>query len=173
MALKVFDRDMKILDIKPRFPGSCHVSVVWRHTPLRSRLETVLRPGEIALVTTTGSKAITWPLYRRLHGFLGALPINDDLLMEENIEVQQVHELPICAEVIASWDDGDIPTEESSVCQLSITPEPPTDSQTPEPSTDSPQPEVTNDLGARAGSRSASSKAKEGTGLRRQTSKNS
>ncbi|XP_065298246.1 uncharacterized protein [Dermacentor albipictus] len=110
--------------------------------------------------TTTGSKAITWPLYRRLHGFLGALPVNDDLLMEENIEVQQVNELPNSAEVIASWDDGDIPTEESSVCQLSITPEPPTDSQTPEPSRDSPQPEVANDLGARAGSRSANSQAK-------------
>ncbi|XP_070387760.1 putative nuclease HARBI1 [Dermacentor albipictus] len=49
MALKVCDGDMKILDIDPRFPGSCQDSFVWRHTPLRSRLETVLRPGEIVL----------------------------------------------------------------------------------------------------------------------------
>lgn len=82
------------------------------------------------------------------------------LMANQNLQVQQVNELPNSAEVIASWDNGDIPTEESSVCQLSITPEPPTDSQTPEPSRDSPQPEVANDLGARAGSRSANSKAK-------------
>ncbi|XP_070387647.1 putative nuclease HARBI1 [Dermacentor albipictus] len=48
-TMVVCDGHMKILDIDPRFPGSCHDSFVWRHTPLRSRLETVLRPGEIVL----------------------------------------------------------------------------------------------------------------------------
>ncbi|XP_065308208.1 putative nuclease HARBI1 [Dermacentor albipictus] len=48
-TMVVRDGDMKILDIDPCFPGSCHDSFVWRHTPLRSRLETVLRPGEIVL----------------------------------------------------------------------------------------------------------------------------
>ncbi|XP_070387744.1 putative nuclease HARBI1 [Dermacentor albipictus] len=48
-TMVVCDGDMKILDIDPRFRGSCHDSFVWRHTPLRSRLETVLRPGEIVL----------------------------------------------------------------------------------------------------------------------------
>ncbi|XP_037582422.1 putative nuclease HARBI1 [Dermacentor silvarum] len=40
---------MYILDIDPRFPGSCHDSYVWRHSPLLGRLTTNFRRGECVL----------------------------------------------------------------------------------------------------------------------------
>ncbi|KAH6923840.1 hypothetical protein HPB50_007786 [Hyalomma asiaticum] len=84
---------------------------------------------------TTGSKAITLPFYRRLHEFLGTLPINDDLLVEENLEVEQEPALPECAQLIGSWEICDVPIEDNTLNQgVTVDPaadligEPPTDS---------------------------------------------
>ncbi|XP_050022702.1 putative nuclease HARBI1 [Dermacentor andersoni] len=45
----VCDAHMRIVDIDPRFPGSCHDSYVWRHSPLLGRLTRNLRRGEWVL----------------------------------------------------------------------------------------------------------------------------
>ncbi|XP_065302973.1 putative nuclease HARBI1 [Dermacentor albipictus] len=45
----VCDADMRIVDIDPRFPGSCHDSYVWRRSPLLGRLTRNLRRGEWVL----------------------------------------------------------------------------------------------------------------------------
>ncbi|CAN7991993.1 unnamed protein product, partial [Ixodes hexagonus] len=57
--------------------------------------------------TTTGSKGASWPFYWRLHSFLGSLPINDEYLMEENLEVPVVTEAHEDSEVVASCDQED------------------------------------------------------------------
>ncbi|KAH6932595.1 hypothetical protein HPB50_008016 [Hyalomma asiaticum] len=49
--------------------------------------------------------AAQWPYYWLLHNFLGSLPMNDELLVEENVEVPEVRETPEGAEVVASWED--------------------------------------------------------------------
>ncbi|XP_050042697.1 putative nuclease HARBI1 [Dermacentor andersoni] len=46
----VCDAHMRIVDIDPRFPGSCHDSYVWRHLPQLGRLTINLRRGEWVLV---------------------------------------------------------------------------------------------------------------------------
>ncbi|XP_065302972.1 putative nuclease HARBI1 [Dermacentor albipictus] len=45
----VCDAHMRIVDIDPRFPGSCHDSYVWRRSPLLGRLTRNLRRGEWVL----------------------------------------------------------------------------------------------------------------------------
>ncbi|KAH6944976.1 hypothetical protein HPB50_006503 [Hyalomma asiaticum] len=87
--------------------------------------------------TTTGSKAITWPFYRRLHEFLGTLPINDDLLVEENLEVEQEPALPECAQLIGSWEICDVSIEDNTLNQ-GVTVDPAAD-LIGGPPTDSPQ----------------------------------
>ncbi|KAH6937357.1 hypothetical protein HPB50_026998 [Hyalomma asiaticum] len=52
--------------------------------------------------TTTGSKGVEWPFYWHLHGFLGTLPINDESLVEENVEIPVVQEAPDESVVVAS-----------------------------------------------------------------------
>lgn len=52
--------------------------------------------------TTTGSKGVEWPFYWQLHGFLGTLPINDESLVEENVEIPVVQEAPDESVVVAS-----------------------------------------------------------------------
>ncbi|KAM7298037.1 myb/SANT-like DNA-binding domain-containing protein 1 [Ixodes scapularis] len=57
--------------------------------------------------TTTGSKGVEWPFYWQLHNFLGSLPINNEFLAEENVEVPLVDEIADDAEVVVSWDQDD------------------------------------------------------------------
>ncbi|CAN7996482.1 unnamed protein product, partial [Ixodes hexagonus] len=57
--------------------------------------------------TTTGSKGASWPFYWSLHSFLGSLPINDEYMMEENLEVPVVTEAHEDSEVVASCDQED------------------------------------------------------------------
>ncbi|KAG0409970.1 hypothetical protein HPB47_012917 [Ixodes persulcatus] len=69
--------------------------------------------------TTTGSKGVEWAFYWQLHNFLGCLPINNEFLAEENVEVYEVplvDEAEDAAEVLASWDQGDddTPYEDSA-----------------------------------------------------------
>ncbi|XP_077490079.1 uncharacterized protein LOC144112455 [Amblyomma americanum] len=52
--------------------------------------------------TTTGSGGQDWPFYWHLHQFLGSLPMNDEMLIEENVEVPVVAEMPEDAELV-SW----------------------------------------------------------------------
>ncbi|KAL1470612.1 hypothetical protein MTO96_004563 [Rhipicephalus appendiculatus] len=59
---------------------------------------------ERQLCTRTGSSSSKWPYYWLLHNFLGSLPMNDEQLVEESIEVPEVMETPEGAEVIGSWD---------------------------------------------------------------------
>ncbi|KAL1420237.1 hypothetical protein MTO96_024458 [Rhipicephalus appendiculatus] len=59
---------------------------------------------ERLLCTRTGSSSSKWPYYWLPHNFLGSLPMNDEHLVEESIEVPEVTETPEGAEVIASWD---------------------------------------------------------------------
>ncbi|KAH6939340.1 hypothetical protein HPB50_017277 [Hyalomma asiaticum] len=61
---------------------------------------------ERLLCTRTGSSSSKWPYYWLLHNFLGSLPMNDELLVEENVEVPEVTDVPEGAEVVASWDDA-------------------------------------------------------------------
>ncbi|XP_037511889.1 uncharacterized protein LOC119388280 [Rhipicephalus sanguineus] len=60
---------------------------------------------ERLLCTRTGSSTSKWPYYGLLHNFLGSLPMNDDLLVEENVEIPEVTEPPEGAELLASWED--------------------------------------------------------------------
>ncbi|KAM7289631.1 myb/SANT-like DNA-binding domain-containing protein 1 [Ixodes scapularis] len=66
--------------------------------------------------TGTGSKGVEWAFYWPLHNFLGSLPINNEFLAEENVEVPLVDEAEDAAEVLASWDQGDddTPYEDSA-----------------------------------------------------------
>ncbi|KAH7958955.1 hypothetical protein HPB49_006951 [Dermacentor silvarum] len=47
-----------------------------------------------------------WPYYWLLHSLLGSLPMNDEFLVEENIEVPEVRELPEGGQVIGCWEDS-------------------------------------------------------------------
>ncbi|XP_049520962.1 uncharacterized protein LOC125944502 [Dermacentor silvarum] len=61
---------------------------------------------ERLLCTRTGSSSSKWPYYWLLHSLLGSLPMNDEFLVEENIEVPEVRELPEGGQVIGSWEDS-------------------------------------------------------------------
>ncbi|KAH7933198.1 hypothetical protein HPB49_010190 [Dermacentor silvarum] len=59
---------------------------------------------ERLLCTRTGAGASKWRFYWLLHIFLGSLPVNDDLLVEENVEVPEVSEMPEEGVIVASWE---------------------------------------------------------------------
>ncbi|XP_075547405.1 uncharacterized protein LOC142581844 [Dermacentor variabilis] len=56
--------------------------------------------------TQTGSSSLKLPYDCLLHNLLGCLPINDEFLVEENIEVSEVTELAEGGQVIGSWEDS-------------------------------------------------------------------
>ncbi|XP_072144281.1 putative nuclease HARBI1 [Dermacentor andersoni] len=49
-VMVVYNAELRILVVDPRFPGSCHDSWVWQRNPLRARLAAQLQPGEYLLV---------------------------------------------------------------------------------------------------------------------------
>nr|XP_054930697.1 uncharacterized protein LOC129386637 [Dermacentor andersoni] len=50
----------------------------------------------------TGSAATQCPIYKRLHTFLGNLPMNDRSLVQESFQLDMVERLPEGAEIVAS-----------------------------------------------------------------------
>ncbi|KAK8780756.1 hypothetical protein V5799_017903 [Amblyomma americanum] len=53
-----------------------------------------------ACIAGTGSAATQCPFYRRLHTFLGNLPMNDRSLVQEIFKLDMVERLPEDAEII-------------------------------------------------------------------------
>ncbi|XP_077486258.1 uncharacterized protein LOC144097404 [Amblyomma americanum] len=54
--------------------------------------------------TTTGAGGQDWPFYWHLHRFLGSLPMNNEMLIEENVEMPMVAEMPEDAQLL-SWGE--------------------------------------------------------------------
>ncbi|KAL1458862.1 hypothetical protein MTO96_043409, partial [Rhipicephalus appendiculatus] len=81
-ATRIFDRWIKTMH-------ACLRELVdW---PSREQLQQTMpmafrKSKERLLCTRTGSSSSKWPYYWLLHNFMGSLPMNDDLLVEENVE---------------------------------------------------------------------------------------
>ncbi|KAK8787804.1 hypothetical protein V5799_022420 [Amblyomma americanum] len=73
-------------------------------------MENLAQAHKKASTAGTGSAASQCPYYRRLHMFLGNLPINDRSLVQESFQLDMVERLPEDAEIIASGPPSEAPS---------------------------------------------------------------
>ncbi|XP_077497705.1 uncharacterized protein LOC144108316 [Amblyomma americanum] len=69
---------------------------------VRQKMETLNQQYRKRVRCSTGSGAIQWPYFYRLHRFLGSLPCNDASLLEKSFQLEVVTEMSAAAQVAAS-----------------------------------------------------------------------
>ncbi|XP_064475535.1 uncharacterized protein LOC135389414 [Ornithodoros turicata] len=89
-ALRSQKRNAVIYDrIASALTEGCH-GATFVGKQVRMKIESLTKEYRALARCGTGSAAITWPYFRKIHGFLGTLPVNDLSLVEESIQLPEL-----------------------------------------------------------------------------------
>ncbi|XP_075547082.1 uncharacterized protein LOC142580134 [Dermacentor variabilis] len=82
---------------------------------IKHKMENLAQAHKEASPAGTGSAATQCPFYKRLHTFLGNLPMNDRSLVQESFQLDMVERLPEDAEIVASRPPSEAPSSPDTV----------------------------------------------------------
>ncbi|XP_075539193.1 uncharacterized protein LOC142573848 [Dermacentor variabilis] len=82
---------------------------------IKHKMENLAQAHKKASTAGTGSAATQCPFYKRLHTFLGNLPMNDRRLVQESFQLDMVERLPEGAEIVAPRPPSEAPSSADTV----------------------------------------------------------